>query len=91
MVGINICGSISIKQLTSTPYHPICNGLVEKWNGTLKTIVKRSCAEQPKLWDRNLPAVLFANHEAKQESLQFNRARAEADSERIVGQEWGAA
>ena len=28
---------LSIKGLTSTPYHPtcICNGLVERWNGTL--------------------------------------------------------
>ena len=23
---------LSIKGLTSTPYHPICNGLVERWN-----------------------------------------------------------
>ena len=26
---------LSIKGLTSMPYHPICNGLVERWNGTL--------------------------------------------------------
>ena len=26
---------LSIKGLTSTPYHPICNGLVERWNGTI--------------------------------------------------------
>ncbi len=52
-----VCRLISIKQLTTTPYHPICNGLVEKWNGTLKKILKRLCAEQPKLRDRYLPAV----------------------------------
>lgn len=27
---------ISMRQLTTTPYHPICNGLVERFNGTLK-------------------------------------------------------
>ena len=27
-----------IKRLTTTPYHPICNGLVERFNGTLKKI-----------------------------------------------------
>ena len=25
---------LSIKQLTTTPYHPMCNGLTEKFNGT---------------------------------------------------------
>ena len=36
---------LSLKQMTSTPYHPICNGLVEKSNGTLKLMLKRLCAE----------------------------------------------
>ena len=27
---------ISVRQLTITPYHPMCNGLVERFNGTLK-------------------------------------------------------
>ena len=44
-----VCRLISIKQLTTTSYDPICNGLVEKWNGMLKKILKRLCAEQPKL------------------------------------------
>jgi hypothetical protein len=63
---------LSIKQLTTTPYHPICNGLVERFNGTLKQILKKLCAERPKDWDRYLPAVLFAYREAKQESLAFS-------------------
>ena len=29
---------LSINGLTSTPCHPICNGLVERWNGTLKSV-----------------------------------------------------
>ena len=51
---------LSIKQLRTTAWHPMCNGLVERFNGTLKTILKRMCAESPKQWDRYLPAVLFA-------------------------------
>ena len=31
---------LSMKQLTSTPYHPICNGLVERFNGTTETNAK---------------------------------------------------
>ena len=37
---------LSIRQLTSTPYHPMCNGLVEKFNGTLKAMLRRLCSEQ---------------------------------------------
>ena len=48
---------LSIKQLTSTPYHPICNGLVERFNGTMKQILKRLCAEEPRDWDRYINAL----------------------------------
>ena len=36
---------LSIKQLTTTPYHPMCNGPTEKFNGTLKITPKRLCSE----------------------------------------------
>ena len=36
---------LRIRQLTTTPYHPMCNGLVEKFNGTLKTMLRRLCTE----------------------------------------------
>ena len=63
---------LTIKQLTTTPYHPICNGLVERFNATLKKMLRRMCAERPKDWDRFLPALLFAYREAPQESLGFS-------------------
>jgi len=62
---------LSMNQLVTTPYHPMCNGLVERFNGTLKTMLKRMCAERPKDWDRYLPARLFAYREIPQESLDF--------------------
>ena len=63
---------LSIKHLPTTPYHAMGNGLVEKFNGTLKSMIKKMCAEQPKLWDRYLPAVLFAYREAPQISMGFS-------------------
>ena len=39
---------LSIKRLTTTPYHPICNGLVERFYGTLKKMLRRLCNEQPR-------------------------------------------
>ena len=39
---------LTISQIITTPYHPICNGLIERFNGTLKTMMRRLCAEKPK-------------------------------------------
>ena len=61
---------LSIKQITSTPYNPKCNGLVEKFNGTLKQTLKKMCAENPKDWDRYI-YLLFAYREAPQDSTGF--------------------
>ena len=63
---------LCIKGLTSTPYHPICNGLVERWNGSLKSLLKRLCQDQPKQWHRLIKTVLFANREVSQESTGFS-------------------
>ncbi|MES9884609.1 MAG: DDE-type integrase/transposase/recombinase, partial [Sedimenticola sp.] len=63
---------LSMKQMTTTPYNPACNGLIERFNGTLKNMLKKKCAEQPKQWDRYIPALLFAYREAPQESLAFS-------------------
>lgn len=64
---------LSFKQLVTTPYHPACNGLVEKFNGTLKSMLRKMCSERPKDWDRYLPALLFAYREVPQESRSSSR------------------
>jgi len=50
----------------------MCNGSVERFNGTLKAMLKRMCAEKPKDRDRYLPALLFAYREVPQKSLAFS-------------------
>ena len=62
---------LSIRQLTTTPYHPSCNGLVERFNGSLKTMLKRLCVEKPRDWDRYIGPLLFAYRETPQSSLGF--------------------
>ena len=63
---------LSIKQLTSTRYHPICNGLVERYNGVIKKILGKMYAEQPRQWDGFLPALLFALREIPSFSLGYS-------------------
>ena len=63
---------LQIKGLTTTPYHPMCNGMVERFNGTLKKTLIRLSEEQPREWDRFLPAALFAYREIPSESTGFS-------------------
>ena len=52
---------LSIKQLTTTPYHPMCNGML-----------KRLCSEQPRQWHRYINPLLFPYCEVPQESTGFS-------------------
>ena len=63
---------LSIRRLTTSPYHPACNGLVEKFNGTLKRMLRRLCHEQPRQWHRVINPLLFAYGEARQEARGFS-------------------
>ena len=63
---------LSIQNQVTTPYHPQANGLVERFNGTLKAMLKKLCVERPRDWDRYLESVLFAYREVKQESTGFS-------------------
>ena len=63
-----VCG---IKTLLSSPYHPQTNGLCERFNGTLKQLLRTFTAEY-RDWERFLPHLLFAYREVPQESTGFS-------------------
>ena len=63
---------LSIKQLTTSPYYPMCNGMTEKFNGTPKTTLKRLWSEHPRLWHRDINPLLFAYREVAQEPTGFS-------------------
>ena len=63
---------LSIRGLHTTAYHPQCNGLCERFNGTLKKMLVRMTSEQPKEWPRFISPLLFAYREAPQQSLKFS-------------------
>ncbi|GFO18188.1 gypsy retrotransposon integrase-like protein 1 [Plakobranchus ocellatus] len=66
-----VCRLLGIKQKTTTPYHPMCNRLVERFNATPKTCLRRLCSEQPRQWYRYINPLLFAYREVPQESTHF--------------------
>ena len=63
---------LQIKHKFTAPFNPQANGLVERFNGCLKQMLKRLSIEQPKEWDSFIPAVLFAYREVPQASTGFS-------------------
>ncbi|XP_076062417.1 uncharacterized protein LOC143037752 [Oratosquilla oratoria] len=63
---------LSIRGIRTTPYHPQCNGLCERFNGTLKKMLRRMMNEQPKEWPRFIAPLLFAYREVPQSSLKHS-------------------
>ena len=60
---------LSIKAISTSPYHAMCNGLCEKYNGTLKQMLKRMIEDSEKEWDRYINPLLFAYREVQIDSL----------------------
>lgn len=62
---------IGVKAIRTSPYHPQTDGLVERFNQTLKKMLKKVLAGEGRQWDVMLPYVLFAHREAPQATVGF--------------------
>ena len=51
---------LGIKQLPTSPGHPQCDGLVERLNRTLKTMLSKLIVNKGRGWDQVLGPLLFA-------------------------------
>lgn len=56
----HLCVMLGTCKLNTTSYHPQCHGTVERFNRTLKQILRKHAARFGKQWDRFLPGVLWA-------------------------------
>jgi hypothetical protein len=54
---------LKTRHCRTSPYHPQGNGQVERFNGTLVSILKKVAEQEPGKWDTYLPAALFAYRE----------------------------
>ena len=61
-----------IQQLKSGAYHPESQGALERFDQTLKNMIRTFCLQYEKDWDDGVHLVLFAAREAVQESLGFS-------------------
>ena len=63
---------LHIKPIRTTPYHPQTDGLVERFNQTLKAMLRKMTLSGEQSWDKLLPYVLFAYREVPQASTGFS-------------------
>ncbi|XP_075779191.1 uncharacterized protein LOC142827431 [Pelodiscus sinensis] len=67
-----LCTLLRIKTLRTSVYHPQTDGLVERFNRTLKDMLRRVVQDSPRDWDQMLPALMFAIREVPQASTEFS-------------------
>ena len=63
---------LGITKIKTSVYHPEANGLVERFNGTLKGMLKKFVQERVQTWDKYLPYLLFAYREVPSESTGYS-------------------
>ena len=63
---------IGVKTIRTSQYHPETNGLVERFNWTLKAMLRKTLVGEKRGWDSILPYVLFAYREVPQATLGFS-------------------
>ena len=62
---------LNIKHIRTSPYHPQTDGMLERFHGTLKSMMRKSCPNQ-KQWDEWLPYTLFAYRDATHAATGFS-------------------
>lgn len=63
---------LGINSIRTSPHHPQTDGLVERFNQTLKTMLRKFVSDISKDWDKWLPFLLFAYREVPQVSTGFS-------------------
>ena len=52
---LNVCKLLGVKKLNTMLYYPQCDGVVEWFNRTLKTMLRKHASKFGAQWDNNLP------------------------------------
>jgi len=66
-----ICKLLQINKTHTTPYHPQSDGLVERLNRTIQSMLATTITESGGEWEEHLPKVCFAYNTSKQASTGF--------------------
>ncbi|CAF4419049.1 unnamed protein product [Didymodactylos carnosus] len=66
-----IASRCGVNHITTTTYHPQCNGLTERFNATLVGSIATYVNQQQSDWDHYLPYVTFAYNTSQQSTTQM--------------------
>ena len=55
-----ICRLLGVVKSRTTPYHPRSNGMIERFNRTLLSMLKMVSNEDEHDWNKNLPCLMMA-------------------------------
>ncbi|XP_041440518.1 uncharacterized protein LOC121400717 [Xenopus laevis] len=67
-----LCKLFQISHLRTSVYHPQTDGLVERFNKTLKGMLKKVIDKDGRNWDQLLPYLMFAIREVPQSSTGYS-------------------
>ncbi|MCG8033694.1 MAG: DDE-type integrase/transposase/recombinase, partial [Candidatus Thiodiazotropha taylori] len=63
-----MCKLLGIEKTRTTPYHPQSDGMVERFNRTLATMLSAYVSKNQKDWDEHLPYVMMAYRSSTHET-----------------------
>lgn len=62
---------MNIEPVHCSPYHAQSNGIVERFHGTIKPMLRKLTENHPKNWNRYLPSLLYACRDVTNASTGF--------------------
>ncbi len=63
---------LHVQPIKTSPYHPQTDGLVKRFNQTLKAMLRKTAWDEGKDWDKWVPYLLFTYREVPQSSTGFS-------------------
>ena len=66
-----LCRLMCVDKIRTTPYKRSTNGDIERFHGTMHSMLAKLVSENQRDWDKKLPAVAFAYRASVQEATRF--------------------
>ena len=69
---VEVYSLLHVNAIRTSPYHPQTDGVVERFNQTLKGMLRKTACQEGKDWDSYIPYVHFAYREVPHKTTGFS-------------------